>query len=406
MIKRASIFVLLAQLTLLALPRGVAASSDDQEKFDALHHSANAYYLDIAPLDPIELPRIFIVRYEDGSYGLNLFRSTSSAILNGHYVSEIDAGHGGEVQGDDHEVEGDTHAETQGGITGEITGELIGEITTAQLEGHLVPPGGSHVVLDLSISRHLFFAWLAMGIVLLIMTRLAGMYKKGIGRETAPRGLFQNMFEGMVVFIRDDIVKPNLGDKTDKYLPYLLTAFFFILTANLLGLVPFGATATSNLMVTVVLASFTFVFTQLGGTKTYWMHIFWPPGIPTFVKPILMPVEVLGILTKPIALAIRLFANMTAGHLGILSLIGLIFSFTNIFGSGAGYGVAPVSVAFALFIYFLELLVSFIQAYVFTMLSALFIGMAIQEHEAHDDAHQEQQIEASASPEAEPVFAN
>ena len=119
-----------------------------------------------------------------------------------------------------------------------------------------------------------------------------------------------------------------------------------------------------------------------------------------------MPVEVLGILTKPIALAIRLFANMTAGHLVILSLIGLIFSFTNIFGPAVGYGVAPVSVAFALFIYFLELLVSFIQAYVFTMLSALFIGMAIQEHEAHDDAHQDQPIEASASQEAEPVFAN
>lgn len=370
------------------------ASSEDQEKFDALHHSANAYYLDIAPFEPIELPRIFIVQHEDGSYGLDLFRSTTSAILNGHYVSEIDADHGAGEEGADHEVDSIAHTEAPT------------EITTAQLEGHLVPSGGTHLVLDLSISRHLFFAWMAMGIVLLIMTRLAGMYKKGIGRETAPRGLFQNMFEGMVVFIRDDIVKPNLGDKTDKYLPYLLSAFFFILTANLLGLVPFGATATSNLMVTVVLATFTFAFTQLGGTKSYWMHIFWPPGIPMFVKPILMPVEVLGILTKPIALAIRLFANMTAGHLVILSLIGLIFSFTNIFGPAVGYGVAPVSVAFALFIYFLELLVSFIQAYVFTMLSALFIGMAIQEHEAHDDAHQDQPIEASASQEAEPVFAN
>ena len=191
-----------------------------------------------------------------------------------------------------------------------------------------------------------------------------------------------------ISFVRNDIAKPNLGDKTDKYLPYLLTAFFFILTCNLLGLVPFGATATSNLMVTVVLATFTFILTQLGGTKDYWMHILWPPGIPTFVKPILMPVEILGILTKPIALAIRLFANMTAGHLVILSLIGLIFSFANIFGPGAGYGVAPVSIAFALFIYLLELLVSFIQAYVFTMLSALFIGMAVAEHHHdHDEAH-------------------
>jgi F-type H+-transporting ATPase subunit a len=137
-----------------------------------------------------------------------------------------------------------------------------------------------------------------------------------------------------------------------------------------------------------VLAFFTFVITQLGGTKDYWMHIFWPPGIPTFVKPILMPVELLGIFTKPIALAIRLFANMTAGHLVILSLIGLIFSFAKLFGAGAGFGVAPVSVAFALFVYMLELLVSFIQAYVFTMLSSLFIGMAIQDHHHdHDEAH-------------------
>lgn len=227
-----------------------------------------------------------------------------------------------------------------------------------------------------------------MGLVLFFMTRLAGMYKRGIGRNTAPRGLFQNLFETIILFVRDEIARPNLGDKANKYLPYLLTAFFFILTSNLLGLVPFGATATSNLMVTVVLATFTFILTQLGGTKDYWMHIFWPPGIPTFVKPILMPVELLGIFTKPIALAIRLFANMTAGHLVILSLIGLIFSFAQLFGTGAGFGVAPVSVAFALFVYMLELLVSLIQAYVFTMLSALFISMAIAEHHHdHDEAH-------------------
>lgn len=220
-----------------------------------------------------------------------------------------------------------------------------------------------------------------MLIVWLLFTRVARMYKAGIGRETAPRGLLQNMLETLVLLVRDDIARPAIGAKADRYLPYLLSAFFFILTCNLLGLVPFGATATSNLMVTAVLAVFTFVLTQVGGTKDYWMHILWPPGVPTFVKPILIPVEIMGIFTKPFALAIRLFANMTAGHLVILSLIGLIFSFANLFGDGAGYGVAPVSVAFALFIYLLELLVSFIQAYVFTMLSALFIGMAVEEHD-------------------------
>ncbi len=380
MIKRASILLLLAQLAIMAMPTDVVASSEDGEELDALHHSANAYYLDFTPIGKLQLPRIFVVQNEDGSYGLDLFGSTASAILNGHYVAEISEHGEADAEGDHEEApaEGDGHAAAEG---------PYGGISLEQLEGHLVPPNHGHVVLDLSISRHLFFAWLGMGLVLLMMTRLAGMYKRGIGRDTAPKGLFQNLFETLIIFVRDDIARPNLGDKTDKYLPYLLTAFFFILTCNLLGLVPFGATATSNLMVTVVLASFTFVITQLGGTKDYWMHIFWPPGIPTFVKPILMPVEVLGILTKPVALAIRLFANMTAGHLVILSLIGLIFSFANIFGPGAGYGVAPVSIAFALFIYFLELLVSFIQAYVFTMLSALFIGMAIEEHHHHDEAH-------------------
>lgn len=370
-------------------PRVVFAS-DEEGGFDALHHSANAYYLDFAPFGKVELPRIFVIQREDGSYGLELFRSTTSAIRNGHYSVDIVA---------------DSHEEAAEDLLGESIGQgasepkheaaekdvhltSTGELTLAELEGHLLAPNGGHIVLDLSISRHLFFAWIAMGLVLFFMTRLAGMYKRGIGRNTAPRGLFQNLFETIILFVRDEIARPNLGDKANKYLPYLLTAFFFILTSNLLGLVPFGATATSNLMVTVVLATFTFILTQLGGTKDYWMHIFWPPGIPTFVKPILMPVELLGIFTKPIALAIRLFANMTAGHLVILSLIGLIFSFAQLFGTGAGFGVAPVSVAFALFVYMLELLVSLIQAYVFTMLSALFISMAIAEHHHdHDEAH-------------------
>ncbi|NQV74224.1 F0F1 ATP synthase subunit A [bacterium] len=386
MIKKASIFLLFVQLAFMAMPPVVVAS-EEGEDFDALHHSANAYYLDFSPFPKVELPRIFVVQYEDGSYGLELFRSTTSAIRNGHYTVEVLHEESG---ADSTATESHSTATELGAATTDETLDDDAAIPLSELEGHLLAPAGGHIVLDLSISRHLFFAWLSMGIVLFIMIRLAGMYKRGIGRDTAPRGLFQNLFETLIMFVRDDIARPNLGDKSDKYLPYLLTAFFFILTSNLLGLMPFGATATSNLMVTVVLACFTFVITQLGGTKDYWMHIFWPPGIPTFVKPILMPVELLGIFTKPIALAIRLFANMTAGHLVILSLIGLIFSFANLFGSGAGFGVAPVSVAFALFVYLLELLVSFIQAYVFTMLSALFISMAIQEHHHdHDEAHHE-----------------
>lgn len=316
------------------------------EKLDPVHHNSDSNYLDFEPMGKLELPRIFLVRREDGAMGLDVYRSTVAAMEFGGYTAHLEEG----VHG-------------------------------TYLDAKMVPPSGGEVIIDFSITKHLVFAWLAMLIVLLIFVSLGRKYQSGVGRDSPPKGLFQNMMETMVVFVRDDIARPNLGPKTDKYLPYLLTAFFFILTSNLLGLIPYAATPTSNIMVTAVLASFTFIITQLGGTKDYWRHVFWPPGIPIMVKPILMPVEILGLFTKPFALAIRLFANMTAGHLVILSLIGLIFTFGQLFGSVGGYGVAPVSVAFALFIYFLELLVALIQAYVFTMLSALFIGMAVQEHD-------------------------
>jgi len=396
MIKRASAFLLIASIAFAAMPSAALAAEDGE--LDAIHHSANAYYLDFTPLGKLQLPRIFVVQHEDGSYGLELFRSTAAAILEGGWVAEIkDEGDEEHAEGEEGHAEEEGEAAHAGDDAPQEPGKYAG-ITLAQLEGYMVPPNGATVVLDMSISKHLVFAWLGMILVAFIMTRMAGMYKRGVGRDTAPKGLFQNLFETLIMFIRDDVARPNLGEKTDKYLPYLLTVFFFILTCNLLGLVPFGATATSNLMVTAVLATFTFVLTQLGGTKDYWMHILWPPGIPAFVKPILMPVEILGIFTKPIALAIRLFANQTAGHLIILSLIGLIFSFAKMFGPTVGYAVAPVSIAFALFIYCLELLVSFIQAYVFTMLSALFIGMAVEEHHHdHDEAHGEHHAEPAPS---------
>lgn len=358
---------ILAALLLGALVPPYAAASSDEDELDPVHHSADAYYLDFEPIGKIQLPRLFVLKSGDGGYAFRAFASTTAAVESGHFhphfEEEVDAGI----------VEGET-----------AEGAAPQEARTDYYEAHLEAPEGYSVMLDLSITKHLVFAWLGALIVILIFTRMARMYASGMGRTSAPKGTFQNLFETLVLFIRDEVARPTIGAKADRYLPFLLTAFFFILTCNLLGLVPFGATATSNVMVTAVLATFTFVITQLGGTKDYWKHIFWPPGIPTFVKPILIPVEILGIFTKPFALAIRLFANMTAGHLIILSLIGLIFAFNNLFGPAAGYGVAPVSVAFSLFIYCLEILVSFIQAYVFTMLSALFIGMAAEEHHEHD----------------------
>ena len=361
-------------LGLVCVPQAFA--SGDDEKFDAVHHSADGYYMDFLPIGKLELPRIFLMRDANGSIGVDFFGSTASALRSGTYQAEVEEGHGDETHAED--------AETGQEASPAATDVEALIASGAHLDAHLVPVQGS-VIIDFSITRHLVFALLGCLIVLLVFIRLAGRYKRGIGHTSAPRGLAQNLFETLIIFIRDDVAKPNLGDKYKKFLPFLLTVFFFILICNLMGLVPFGATATSNLMITSVLATFTFVLTQVNGSKDHWKHVFWPPGVPVMVKPILIPVEIMGLFTKPIALAIRLFANMTAGHLVILSLIGLIFMFSGLFGPGAGYGVSLVSVAFALFVSLLEILIAFIQAYIFTILSALFIGMAVAEHEHHEE---------------------
>ena len=358
---RAFVVVMLAGL--LCVPAALAAAADDED-FDPVHHTADGYYLDFLPIAKVELPRIFLMRDANGSIGVDFFGSTTSALRSGTYVAEV-------------EVKGEEGVQVATDIEALIT-------SGAHLDAHLVPAQGS-VIIDFSITRHLIFVLIATTIVLIIFLRLAGRYKRGIGREKAPQGLFQNLFETLIIFVRDDIARPNLGDEHyKKFLPYLLTVFFFILICNMLGLVPFGATATANLMITSVLATFTFFLTQLNGSKDHWKHVFWPPDMPVLVKFLLIPTEIMGLFTKPIALAIRLFANMTAGHLVILSLIGLIFTFGGLFGPIAGYGVAPVSIAFTLFVYLLEILIAFIQAYIFTILSALFIGMAVAEH-SHDD---------------------
>jgi F-type H+-transporting ATPase subunit a len=199
------------------------------------------------------------------------------------------------------------------------------------------------------------------------------------------------MMEALIIFIRDEVAKPTIGDKYRKYLPYLLSVFLFILLGNLIGLLPWGVTATSGIAVTGALALITFSITQLAGSRDYWMHIFNPPGVPGFVKPIIIPVEILGLFTKPITLAVRLFANMLSGHLVIVSLLGLIFIFTAKIGTVAGWGSILVAVPMTIFIYMLKILVSIIQAYIFTMLSALYFGLAVEEHGhgAHDHEHGE-----------------
>lgn len=226
---------------------------------------------------------------------------------------------------------------------------------------------------DISITKHVVFMWLAFLLLILIFSIVAKNYKK----SRVPHGV-SNLMELLVVFVRDDIARPTIGKGYEKFLPYLLTVFFFILTGNFIGLVPYTATFPSNISVTATLATISFIVIQAGGIMKngpvgYFKGLI-PHGVPTWLLPIMFVVEILGLFTKPFALAIRLFANMTAGHIVILALIGLIFILKTAF-------VAPVSIAFALFIYLLEILVALIQAYIFTMLSSLFIGMAV--HQDH-----------------------
>ncbi len=223
--------------------------------------------------------------------------------------------------------------------------------------------------IDISITKNVFSMLISVVLLLSLFGAAGRSARKNPG---APKGVLA-FLEPLVVFIREDIIIPNVGEKKyKKYIPYLITVFFFIFFNNLLGLIPGGANLTGNIAVTLVLSVFTLLITNFSANKDYWKHIFTPP-VPKALYPIMVPIELIGVLTKPFALMIRLFANITAGHIIILSLISLIFVFKSIF-------IAPVSVGFVLFMYTLELLVALLQAYIFTLLSALFIGQAVQEH--------------------------
>ena len=243
-------------------------------------------------------------------------------------------------------------------------------------EEHVTSTDPNETVLDFSITKNVAQMFISVIVLLLIFISIAKAYKKQ-GVTSAPKGK-QSFFEPLIVFVRDDIAKSNIGHAYEKYVPYLLTVFFLILLNNIFGMLPIGANLTGNIAFTLVMSVITLIVTNLNGNKHYWHHIFAPPA-PKAIWPILVPIEIVGILTKPFALMIRLFANMTAGHIIIISLIGLIFIFKSM-------AIAPVSVAFALFIDVLECLVAFLQAYIFTMLTALFIGSAVADHN-EDGAH-------------------
>ncbi len=247
---------------------------------------------------------------------------------------------------------------------------------------------------DFSITKNVFSMILASLILALIFLTVANAYKKNPGK--APKGL-QSLFEPLFIFLREDVARPNIGPKFEKYMPFLCSVFFFILINNLMGMIPlapFGANVMGNISTTMVLALITFLIVNLSGNRNYWKHILWMPGVPTAVKFVMAPIELMSLFSKPFVLMVRLFANITAGHAIIVSLVSLVFVFGNAGRSvgGAATGAA-VAIPFVIFINLIEILVVFLQAYIFTLLSAMYIGSAIEDHGdhhvlSHDEAHE------------------
>jgi F-type H+-transporting ATPase subunit a len=240
---------------------------------------------------------------------------------------------------------------------------------------------------DFSITKNVFNMLLGFLILTVIFFVIKNAYIKNAGK--APKGI-QSFFEPIIQFLTDEVAKPNLGAQYEKYLPYLICVFFFILINNLLGLIPFigGINSSGNISFTLVLAMCSLLLINLNGNKHYWQHIFAMPGVPKWVLVILTPIELLGVILKPAVLMLRLFGNITGGHIAVLAIVSLIFIMgkmgTTVGGATAG-GV--IAIPILLFVNAMELFVAFLQAYVFTLLSAIFIGAAIEDHHHAEEHH-------------------
>ena len=324
-----------------------------EEKFVAgdfiMHHIADAN--EIHFFGDVSVPLPMIIYVEDK--GLDVFMS-----------SDFHSEHGG------HGGHGPYHA----------TGPSTGVEYTKDENGISAQDHGEEVAIwDISITKSVFGMLMILTLMILMLRSAAKSYARRPGQ--APTGL-ANVLEPLILFVRDDIAYPIIGKhKADKFVPFLLTTFFFIVGCNLLGLIPFagGFNITGTMGVTIVLATLVFIITSINGNKHYWGHLVSPPGVPFLVKFIVVPIELFGIILKPTVLMIRLTANMSAGHIIILSFVSLVFIFNNSYGAAGGVGIGVFSTLFMIFMYFLELLVAFLQAYVFTLLAAIYFSEATQE---------------------------
>jgi F-type H+-transporting ATPase subunit a len=359
--------ILIQSLTLLfsltfLLFSNPAKANESEGKFNAgeviLHHVQDAHEIHITDNFTIPLPIIII----DG--GLKFF--SSGSFYHSEAINIINPKTGAKEEYRLHEGYVLYHEKIY---------KLDGNKLKLDKEGH---PHNVTAVTDLSITKNVAGLFLIVGLMMWLFFKIAKAYK--INKGKAPSGV-QSFFEPLIMFIRDEVAKPSIGHHHNKFMPFLLTTFFFILFSNLLGLIPFlgGINITGNIAVTLVLALLTFIITSINGNKAYWMHIVAPPGVPLWLLPIMIPIEILGVFSKPFVLMLRLFANVTAGHIIIMAFVSLIFIFNDKYGAAGGYGVSVVSTAFAIFMNFLELLVAFLQAYVFTLLAALYFGSATEE---------------------------
>lgn len=267
---------------------------------------------------------------------------------------------------------------------GRAVTDAEGHVEVAAQEARLINIGGKDVFYNFSITKNVFGMLLSVLLILLLFTASAKAYGRRVGQ--APKGL-QSLLEPLIVFVRDDVVKPSIGEKHyRRFMPLMLTIFFFIWINNLLGLIPFlgGLNVTGNIAVTFALAAVVLIVQLAVANKNFWGHIFWFPGVPVPVKLLLLVIEFIGLLTKPFSLMIRLFANITAGHIIIMSIIGITFAFESV----VGHTVGVVTSLFTVAMLILELLVAAIQAYIFTLLGSLMLGAAVEEHDhSHDHAH-------------------
>ena len=323
--------------------RAQGESHELNPKETIFEHLGDAYGWEVPFNHNARIPLPVIVKGQDGWHCFMSSRVTDGQTYEGYRISQSEEHHGKVVQ--------------------------------------VLPDGTEYRPLDFSITKNVAGIFIAAICVIILVMSMKRYYVKN-GMKAPRRG--KGLLELIIDFVYGDTIKPILGKHAPKYAPYLLTVFFFILTMNLLGLIvifPGGANLTGNIAVTLVLALITFLITTFSGTREYWKEIFWPE-VPVALKcpvPMMQIIEVLGMFTKPLALMIRLFANMMSGHMVVLVLMLLIFIFTNLFGVAVGGGTAIFSVAFTLFMLLLDTLVSFIQAYVFTILSTIFISMALVE---------------------------